>query len=378
MTRTCAVVLHASLGESLGERLVEEGREASTRDLVETLLHARLEGIFAVTPDEEFGRSLAAREVVVRRSDDPFHFGRSLKELVAIERIEGLLYFGSGSGVLLSDSNVRDLADFAGQTGRQALFNNFYSCDFASIGGAQGLLEAALPAIDNSLGFALAEAGYACFALPRDARTQVDIDTPTDLVLLAAAERGGRNLRDFLASQAWNHPTLESLLACLVDRSARVYLIGRLNPIVWAHFEKEVSCRTSGVVEGRGLRGYPDRPGTVLGRILEEADPSEFFRRLAVVADAAVIDTRALLAHGGVLPPASDRFASDLFRPGDIADPLWAEFTAAAVSSPIPVLLGGHSLVSGGLYLLAEACWKGRDLPFRLHPKPFDWTKEPL
>lgn len=103
MTRTCAVVLHASLGESLGERLVEEGREASTRDLVETLLHARLEGIFAVTPDEEFGRSLAAREVVVRRSDDPFHFGRSLKELVAIERIEGLLYFGSGSGVLLSD-----------------------------------------------------------------------------------------------------------------------------------------------------------------------------------------------------------------------------------------------------------------------------------
>jgi len=377
MTRTCAVILHGSLGTSQGERFVEEGREASTRDLVETLEQAKLPKVVLVTPDEEFGRCLAAQGVIVRRSDEPFHFGRTLEELVREEESDGLVYFGSGSGVLLSRANVRDLAAFAKRPGREALFNNFYSCDFAAIAGASGLLEATLPAIDNSLGFALAEADFACFGLPRDVRTQVDIDTPTDLLLLAASERGGRHLRAFLAQNTQNHPALRPLLERLVDRSARLYLIGRLSPATWACFEKEVACRTSGLVEGRGLRGYPDGLGTMLGEVLHEIGPTAFFRRLGRVADAAIVDTRALLAQSGVLPPASDRFASDLFRPGEIADPLWAEFTAAAISSPVPVLLGGHSLVSGGLHLLAEACWKGKDLPFRLHPKPFDWTKEP-
>ncbi len=377
MTQTCAVVLHGSLGKSRGERLVEEGREASTRDLVDTLQQAGLQRVVAVTPDEEFSRSLLAQGVVVRCSDDPFHFGETLKELVREEKSDGLLYFGSGSGVLLSDTNIRDLDAFTRRPGREVLFNNFYSCDFAAIAGASGLQEATLPAIDNALGFALAQAGYACFGLPRDVRTQVDIDTPTDLLLLAAAERGERHLRAFLARNTLCHPALQPLLERLVDRSARLYLVGRLSPSTWSCFERQVACRTSGLVEGRGLRGYPDRPGTMLGEVLRESGPAAFFRRLGRVADAAVIDTRALLAQEGVLPPASDRFASDLFRLDEVADPLWAEFTAAAIGSPIPVLLGGHSLVSGGLHLLAEACWKGKDLPSRLHPKPFEWTKEP-
>jgi hypothetical protein len=35
------------------------------------------------------------------------------------------------------------------------------------------------------------------------------------------------------------------------------------------------------------------------------------------------------------------------------------------MSCPIPVVLGGHSLVSGGLYVLVEAAWarSGLDIP---------------
>jgi hypothetical protein len=376
MGRICAVILHAPSGRSPGERLVEQSRKASARDLVETLVRAGVKRIHIVTPDEEFGRDLATRGVLARASAEPFHFGRTLQELIAEQEIDGLLYFGSGSGVLLSESNVRDLVTFAEKRGRRALFNNFYSCDFAAIAEAQGLREVALPAIDNSLGFALANAGYACFVLPRDAATQVDIDTPTDLVLLATAEQGGEELRAFLEQQELSHPAIGPLLERLVDRRAHLYLIGRVNPLTWAHFEKEVACRTSGLVEGRGLRAYPDRPGTVLGKVIEDIGPASFFRRLAHLADGAIIDTRALLAQGGTLPPASDRFSSDLLRPELVKDSSWAEFTAAAIEAPIPVLLGGHSLVSGGLYLLAGTCWKGKDLPLRLHPNSIAWTKE--
>ena len=106
-------------------------------------------------------------------------------------------------------------------------------------------------------------------------------------------------------------------------------------------------------------------------------NPAGFFARLAEAADGAILDTRPLLAADGTLPPANDRFASDLFLPEEIADSRWRSFTEAARNAPIPVVLGGHNLVSGGLFLLADQCWKGQDLPRRLHPESFAWKEEP-
>ena len=78
---------------------------------------------------------------------------------------------------------------------------------------------------------------------------------------------------------------------------------------------------------------------------------------LARLGDAAVIDTRVLLAHRlgrdeSAWPCAEDRFASDLLLPDRIADPWLRALTAAALAAPIPILLGGHTLVGPGLHLL--------------------------
>ena len=37
-----------------------------------------------------------------------------------------------------------------------------------------------------------------------------------------------------------------------------------------------------------------------------------------------------------------------------IIDPWLCEFTQAASQAPIPIILGGHSAVAGGLYVLSE------------------------
>ena len=42
-------------------------------------------------------------------------------------------------------------------------------------------------------------------------------------------------------------------------------------------------------------------------------------------------------------------------------DPVVRDLTAAARAAPIPVVLGGHSLVAGGIWALAEAAWLARD-----------------
>lgn len=94
---------------------------------------------------------------------------------------------------------------------------------------------------------------------------------------------------------------------------------------------------------------------------LREVGCARFFAELAEMADAVCIDTRPLLAHLGLEASRADRFWSDLGCPDRIKEPLLREFTAAAHDAGVPVLLGGHSLVAGGLMLLNEAAWREED-----------------
>jgi hypothetical protein len=69
------------------------------------------------------------------------------------------------------------------------------------------------------------------------------------------------------------------------------------------------------------------------------------------------VDSRVLLAHRvgadeAGWPAAKDRFASDLLLAERIADPWLRELTASAAAAPIPVLLGGHTLVGPGVRLV--------------------------
>ena len=372
MKRTVAAIFHPPIGTTEPERFVAAGRVASSEDLIRALRPHVDEAVFVTTTDagERFGGLDV--EVVRPDPDRPFDFGATLKRLVRERSIDALLYFGSGSGGLLSNDSIETLTAFADRDEPGALFNNFYSCDFAVFASAPFLLEIELPENDNGLGFALSDAGIRCFPLFRSVETEFDIDTPTDLLVLRASGHAGDATRRLLTGSELEHPTLSAVCDCLADRASFVHLSGRINPTTWGTFERQVACRTTGVIEGRGMRAYGGgtRP-LFMQRILREDGPTAFFDRLAQVANAAVLDTRPLLAVDGRLPAVADRFASDLFLADEIEDPRWRAFTEAAADAPIPVLLGGHSLVSGGLYLLAEACWKEQDLVRRLHPEPY-------
>jgi len=75
--------------------------------------------------------------------------------------------------------------------------------------------------------------------------------------------------------------------------------------------------------------------------------------------EAVFFDTRVVLAHHRLWPSAADRYASDLGLADRIQDSFLREFTAAAVNAPIPIVLGGHGVVSGGLYALVEIAEAG-------------------
>jgi hypothetical protein len=94
----------------------------------------------------------------------------------------------------------------------------------------------------------------------------------------------------------------------------------------------------------------------VLGALLEHDGPGSLGDHLARLGEAAIVDTRVLLAHRFGAdehgwPVAEDRFASDLLMPAGIDDRWLRDLTASAANAPIPILLGGHTLVGPGLRL---------------------------
>jgi len=376
MSQLLVVIFHASAKGGRLEEIVGRAQHANVEDLIDKLTGIASD-IVVATPAAEDATAFrhAGAELVDTTRGGSFRFGEALAGILRRKGANAVLVLGSGSGVLLEDSHIAALVEFAGRSAPTALFNNFYSCDFVALSGAQVLLEIPLPPSDNALGFALADAGIPCFAAPRDAASQFDIDVPMDLCLLKEADQGGAALRRVLDAWDVGHPTLGALCEVLTDRSALMQLGGRIQPGTWQAFEQATACRTGGWIEGRGLKGYPDKRERFVQGLVAD-DPIAFFDRLAKAADGAILDTRPLLAVGNELPPAHDRYASDLFLVDEVRDLRWRAFTEAARNASIPVVLGGHNLVSGGLFLLADRCWKGRDLPRRLHPESVSWREE--
>jgi hypothetical protein len=144
------------------------------------------------------------------------------------------------------------------------------------------------------------------------------------------------------------------------DPRAEVVVSGRTSPATLAWLTRATASRTRALVEERGLRtGGPDQraPASVLGLLLDRDGPGALAVHLGRLGEAAVVDTRVLLAHRlgadqARWPSDEDRFASDLLLHERIDDPWLRELTAAAANAPVPILLGAHSLVGPGLRLV--------------------------
>lgn len=344
----------------------------------------------------------AAEATVVAGGPDGRPFGVRLRALVAGRPAgRGIVLLGSGALPLATAADRRALVTAAAADGCGALVNNRYSADVLALSAAAAGLLADVPADlpgDNALPRWLDEvAGVAVTDLKGHPRLGMDLDSPLDLVLLAAAAAGPPELRAVgseLALTGLIGAALDRVGRVLSDRRAELVVAGRTSARTLAWLERHARCRVRAIVEERGLRaasrlaqgadddaaglagadrarGRADRgsssaarsvrpvrpPVSLLGMILDRDGPAALGARLAELADAALVDSRVLLAHRlGAdevgWPTAEDRFASDLLRSDPIADPWLRALTAGVAAAPIPILLGGHSLVGPGVRLL--------------------------
>ena len=331
-------------------------------------------------------RAAGAASVALVEEERSEPFGARLRRLAAAAGTPGLVVLGSGALALARPADYRVFVARAASNLPGALANNRYSADAVAVAGAAVLRDLPDLHADNALPRWLEEvAGYRVDDLRRRPRLGFDLDSPADVVIA-----GGT-----MPAAAAGSPLPERLAAVrsvLVDRRTELTVAGRTSAGTLMALERRAACRVRALVEERGLRAAsrlaqgrgglraasglaqngirsstasagsasPVRPpASALGLLLDRDGPGELGRLLARLGDAAIVDTRVLLAHRlgadeGGWPPPEDRFASDLLLPERIGDRWLRALTTAAVAAPIPVLLGGHTLVGPGLRLLAE------------------------
>jgi hypothetical protein len=388
------LILHAAAPEDAGPlvRALAEARYSLAIRQRDAFLEAGADvaEVVARPPDGlSFGERLGA---AIRARSDPAGWAMSRATGIggADEHVVysfgwvqsgGLIVLGSGSIPLARAADLRRFVEVAAGPGGHALANNRYSADVVAISRAADLAKLPPLPADNALPRWLEErAGVAVTDLRSHWRLGVDVDTPLDLLLLG------------LGGPATTTPLIGERLAALSDvlrnRRAELLVAGRISASTLRWLESGVACRVRALVEERGLRAASRLaqsgattgsrpPRSVLGELLDRDGPESLARTVATLADAAVIDTRVLLAHrhgaheAAASPPAAaseaatwpvpeDRFASDLLRPATIADPWLRALTGSAIASDIPILLGGHTAVNGGLRLLAQRARAGK------------------
>jgi hypothetical protein len=281
---------------------------------------------------------------------------------------------GSGSIPLATAADLRRFVEVAAGPAGHAIANNRYSADAVAVSRAADLAELPPLPADNALPRWLEErAGVAVTDLRGRWRLGVDIDTPLDLILLRDPAAGGLRAASPLFREWPIDERLAAISDVLSNRRAELLVAGRISAATLTWLQRGVACRVRALVEERGLRaasrlalaggsagGNARPPRSILGELLDTRDgPDALARTVARLADAAIIDTRVLLAHrhGSVesaWPSAEDRFRSDLLLPEFIVDPWLAAVTQSAAASSAPILLGGHTMVNGGLRLLAQ------------------------
>ncbi len=321
--------------------------------------------------------------VVHREPPDHTPFGSRLRHLVrdlGSEAVSGgLIVLGATAIPLATAADRRAFVVAARGEMPAALTNLRHSADVLAIARAGEILRA-LPDLetDNAFPLWLAASGIPVRDMAGRRRLAMDVDSPLDLVLLERAPHPPPVPALPASVSATARARLAALRRVAADPGAELLVAGRTSAADLRWLESRTQSRTRALIEERGLRaasagallGRPNRraPRTTLGLLLDRAGPEALGHLAADLSDGALVDSRVLLAHRlGAderhWPTPEDRYASDLLLADRVADPWLRALTEAAADAPVPVVLGGHSLVGPGLRLALRPTRRSRRDP---------------
>ena len=366
-------VFLGGVGGSPVEEWMRGVLEAAALDLAESALASSVFGRVVLAADRApAGDMPAGVEVRVDgagATGRAFRFGEAFVALAGEMPSDGVAYIGAGSGPLLGVGEFEAIAAPLRAPGAANVIvtNNRFSSDLFALADLQRVADLDPAALtDNAIPRRLRdEHGMEVLELPRTLATQFNLDTPSDAIALALSGRGGPRLTAALAGVPATE-RMQRAARLFIERTAEVLVAGRVSSRTWQYLETETACRIRLLSEERGMQAAgTDAAGTarsILGQLIAEAGAERAFGvLLPELCAAAFIDIRPALVQLGIRASKADRFAADLGRVDEIEDAGLRAIVAAAAASPVPVILGGHSLVGGALELLNQWAWDEHD-----------------
>jgi hypothetical protein len=315
--------------------------------------------IIVSTNYPELREQLMSLPVTLAPEQQPFHFGMALQAIVREAGADGVLCMGGASAPFMSVKEFKHMARGL-RSGESVVYtNNPQSSDIVAFAPAQAIFSIDPPERDNGLATALRDqAGLARVLLSHSLGVHFDLDTPTDALIMSLSPHTGALSRRVLTELGWSSQGVERAIDRMSQTHCELGLIGRVNPAVMTHINSHTFCRLRVYSEERGMKAlHREEKGQVvslLGHFIRHAGVPGFFSYLAATCDVAFFDTRVLFAHNKLALTEEERFLSDLGRWQEIEHPWLREFTRAAGEASIPVVLGGHSLVTGGMWAIID------------------------
>ena len=362
---TAFILFFGGGGASDLERQLDAVKVAIGAVVLRRARDAGFSPLYAVTEDADAGRAFRAEGAAILQSTTvPFHFGRELSHIVQEKSLDRVCTIGAGAGALLTVDELRAMREDLESSEALVLSNNSYSADLVAFTPASALDAIDLPATDNPLPRRLhQQAGLSSRQLEKSAATLLDVDTPTDAALLVRHPACPPELARLPAWQDVLGDRIDALMRIVTTPEKELVVAGRVGAPVWTFIESQTACRVRMLAEERGMqaagRDVSGEARTVLGFLYRFVGPREFFAKMGELGDGMLFDMLVLFAHLGWRPGAEERFASYLLMAERIKTTSLREFTEAARDAPYPLLLGGHTLVSGAFWTMVEAAWHG-------------------
>lgn len=339
-------------------RLVDEVRAAVVRDTADRAHAAGFDRV-----------RVFASEPIADLAIEPTRSDQSIGDIVAetAREVSGpVCYAGSGMPAMsVQDwSSVRETIESGVATA-----NRMFSCDWLGVPDARLLGCAAGERVDNRFAQLIRDTSDTPVqSYPRSARSLLDIDTPADVaVLKAAASVGSLEIGRATRAAFAQHPELDEPVQLafrvwdvMTRHQDELMIAGRVSGSDWATVDRDTSCRVRVLSEERGLRSRQHRARSLLGELYEWAGQDGFLLALECLGDATLWDTRPFLSHLGWDVSRCDRFWADLGRWDAIADERLRGLVSMLQDSA--VMMGGHSLVSGGILAGIDAAWSRLEL----------------
>jgi len=365
--KATAIIFVGGWGASEPEQALRRAHQAAALDLLEALSETGLVGRSVIATDGPWMGVPCDSSIEIDQDDSasPFHFGERLAGLIERYGAECVLYAGGGSAPLLGPEQWRSVLQRLLAAEHLVVANNLHSCDWVGFTPAAAVVaRIAALAGDNGLAWTLAhDGGISAEDMPASAATRFDIDTPSDLLIARQHSGIGARLRRFVDGLDWDDSQVRGVTRAMQKEGGTLAVIGRTCATAWSFVEKSTRCWVRVLAEERGMRASGrEKQGQVASLVADYLDlvgVEGFFGRLSELVEGMMMDSRVVFAARGLRPSTSDRFNSDLHRWQAVEEPFLKQFTRAAASAGVPVLLGGQSLVSGGLMALVESLERG-------------------